>query len=500
MNGTIPQILKSAIIIPIYKSGSYGEPSNYRPVALTSHLTKVFEKVIRTAIIKHLEVNNLFNPGQHGFRSGRSCLTQLVDHYEFILSEVEQGNNVDVIYLDFAKAFDKVDFIVVLKKMSSLGITGNILRWISCFLKDRHQSVIVESHMSNKSKVLSGVPQGSVLGPIIFLLLIGDIDEDVKHSRVRSFADDTRVAKGISEATDVLRLQQDLNCIFKWAPNNNMAFNNTKFDLIRYGNDENLKSSSSYLNGDLKEIEEKTSLRDLGVMMDNDLGFKTHIQNAIAKGRNISSWILRTFRNRNRLCMLTLWKSLALPKIEYCSQLWHPYRKGDLQNIEMLQWSFIRKIKDCYVNDYWQALGALKLYSIQRRFERYRIIFVWKILEGLIPNLTEHPFEVVNSIRTGRKCKILTSLTRSKLGQIRTISIPVHGAQLFNKLPRSIRNARNCTVLEFKTKLDKYLSRIPDEPQLPGYTACRSADTNSLLDMIDVYRRRLVDSTRHLDA
>ena len=135
--GQIPRFLKTAHIIPIHKGGSRGIPKNYRPVALTSHLIKVFEKVVRKCIIEYMEKHKLFNLSQHGFRQGRSCLSQLIAHYDCILELLEKGGNVDVIYIDFAKAFDKVDFGITLQKLNSLGIKGKVGSWMHSFLTQR---------------------------------------------------------------------------------------------------------------------------------------------------------------------------------------------------------------------------------------------------------------------------------------------------------------------------------------------------------------------------
>ena len=157
----------------------------------------MFEKVIRKYMVQYLEENNLFNPNQHGFRQKRSCLSQLLAHYEEILCQLEDNLGIDVAYLDFSKAFDKVDFHILLKKIKSLGIGGKLGRWLYDFLSNRSQTVIVNGIKSKRIFVTSGVPQGSVLGPLLFLILIGDIDKDVQHSFVSSFADDTRAFKSV---------------------------------------------------------------------------------------------------------------------------------------------------------------------------------------------------------------------------------------------------------------------------------------------------------------
>ena len=139
-----------------------------------------------------MNANNLFNPSQHGFRTGRSCLSQLLEHVDTLINILQDDSNADVVYLDFAKAFDKVDFNIALNKINKLGINGKIYEWIKSFLTHRYQSVIVNGIKSDPQPMISGVPQGSVLGPLIFLILIGDIDKDIVKAIVKSFADDTR--------------------------------------------------------------------------------------------------------------------------------------------------------------------------------------------------------------------------------------------------------------------------------------------------------------------
>ena len=160
-----------------------------------------------------MDKHNLFNPSQHGFRCGRSCLSQLIAHYELILQLMEEGYDVDVIYLDFAKAFDKVDFDIILKKLRSLGIRHKLGRWIHTFITGRTQTVLVNGARSNPASVKSGVPQGSVLGPLLFLILIGDIDKDVASAFLSSFADDTRMGHGVNTYEDAELFQNDLKSV-----------------------------------------------------------------------------------------------------------------------------------------------------------------------------------------------------------------------------------------------------------------------------------------------
>ena len=480
--GHIPPALKQSMIVPQHKGDSRALPANYRPIALTSHLIKIFEKIVRSHLVTHLEKNNFFNPNQHGFRAGRSCLSQLLEHFDSVLSIVESGANADVIYLDYSKAFDKVDFSIVLDKLMDMGVNGKVYDWIESFLTDRVQFVTVNGFLSDHQPVISGVPQGSVLGPLIFLILLADIDKEVStDTLIKSYADDTRATRGVNSVSDTCLLQEDLNAIYAWSAIANMLLNDDKFEALRYGDNQQLKDNTTYTTPEGKPIVEKTTIKDLGVLMSDDCQFKQQIDNIITKAKSISSWILRTFKTRAQLPMLTLYKSLTLPILEYCSVLWCPLSVGDIQKLESIQYSFIRKITGTRNMDYWKCLKELKLYSLERRRERYRIIYTWKILEKLVPNINNgvksksHP-------RLGRKC-IIPTQTASKYSKIRDSSFSMHALKLFNALPREIRDITNVPLTQFKKALDSHLSNIPDEPQLPNYTMYRRANTNSITDM-----------------
>jgi len=466
----IPERLKFSIIAPLFKGGSKSDPANYRPVALTSHLIKIYEKTIRKKITTFMEECNSFNENQHGFRAGRSCLTQLLGHYDNIVNLLETGHNVDVVYLDFSKAFDKVDFNILLTKAKKLGIQGKLLEWIKEFLTNRNQSVIVNGKISSKRPVISGVPQGSVLGPLLFLILIGDIDKDIVDSTVTSFADDTRAKKGLTSEEDAVQLQNDLFRIYHWAIENNMNFNSLKFELLRYGRNQELKEKTCYVTPEWELIEEEHNVKDLGITLSGDCSFKKHINNIIESAKRMSSWILRTFDTRDKTPMLTLYKSLVRPLLEYSSPLWSPISKGDIQKLEEVQQSFIRKIRGVS-RDYHTALKQLNLYSLERRRQRYIAIQIWKILEGLSPNLNESGggIQLQHGIshRRGRECQIFNlARTPSHLQQTRKQTFKCVGAKLFNDLPIDIRNTTQTSVDNFKSKLDKYYRRSSDTPHL----------------------------------
>ena len=484
-NGYTPDACKSALIVPIHKGKSKALPKNYRPVALTSQICKIFEKVVRKYLVSFLEENGLLNQSQHGFRKGRSCLSQLLSHFDRITSLLESGKGVDVVYLDFAKAFDKVDLGITVRKLHQLGIRGQLGRWLLSFLTNRTQTVVVNGKKSRPQPVISGVPQGSVLGPILFLVLLGDIDSEVANSFLSSFADDTRVGMGINTAADVGLLQKDLYSIFKWSTESNMEFNSDKFELLSYNsNPSQPRPPQTYLSDRDEEIEVKQSLRDLGITMSDDAQFTKHIFEKITTVTKLIGWAMRVFKTRSVPAMLTIWKSLILCHIDYCSQLWSPFKTGEIQAVESLQKSFLNRIPTFHGLTYWEKLKAAKLYSLERRRERYSIIYTWRILEGTVPNLEATPVAARNHIRRGRECTvpIISNSAAPVTKKIRANSFAIRGPRLFNTLPQSIRDLSGCKVEAFKGELDKYLSSVPDEPLIPGMTGYRRVEGNSLLD------------------
>lgn len=492
-SSSIPNKLKEAFVIPIHKgNSSKNVAANYRPVSLTSNIIKTMERILRKHMIKHLENQGTLNDRQHGFREKRSCLSQLLTHFDETLNAIERGNNCDAIYLDFSKAFDKCDHGILKNKLKEAKISGRIGTWIGEFLRKRTQKVIVDNNESNEVEVESGVPQGSVLGPILFLILINDISSEVNQSKVSLFADDTRIFNDVNSPEAVEALQADLDSVYEWQEKNNMIFNATKFELIRYGPDDNLKNETVYFTPEMSNIiERKSYLRDLGVVMADDFTFRKHIDQIQSKVTKKAGWVLRNFKTRSSDFMKQIWKSLIQPHVDYCSILWFsPNNAGELAQIESLQRRFTRRIENVQDFNYWERLQYLRLYSQQRRLERYRIIYTWKCIEGLVPNCNIRTY---NSGRRGRLCAIppLVSSSSCRSKSIRENSFQINGPKLFNCLPVKVREISNCSVDTFKFNLDSILSVIPDEPRCDNLiprSVCiyTSKPSNSIIDQIRI--------------
>ena len=485
--GVIPPDLLLVLICPVHKGGSRADPSQYRPVALTSHIMKVFERVVRKALVIHLEVSDKLPGNQHGFREQRSTLTQLLSHWDEILDLLEQGQTVDVIYTDFAKAFDKCETNVLLHTLKDCGVKGRIGEWIAAFLDpaNRMQAVGVEGCLSDLKPVVSGVPQGTVLGPLLFLIHILGICSNIsEESSSSSFADDTRIWRGVSATSDCTSLQQDLQSVYDSADLINMVFNSKKFEWIRYHAGNNNPPEFTYQAPDSTDISQKSELRDLGVTMSTDLTFNLQVEKVVRTASQMVGWGMRTFRGRGKHLLLVLLKSLVQPHLDYCSQLWSPSKQSCINKIEQVQRSLVKQIRDPGIAglSYWEKLHHLRLYSQERRRERYQILFIWKISQGLVSGY-QIPFS--HNSRTGRwavPASLPSSSAPSTVRAAKENSLRVKGCQLFNLLPTVLRNADHGDILMFKNNLDHYLSSVPDQPTISGLS--RAAKTNSLLHQI----------------
>ena len=232
--GFISPQFKNQIIVPLHKKGSKDSAANYRPVCPTPHSIKICERAVASKILHHFYKNNLLCKNQHGFLPHRNCLTQLLGHINVVLENFLLNKDTDAIYLDYAKAFDKVDHEILIHKLYCYGIRGKLLNWIKAFLSNRLQCVSVNGVHSYQSEVRSGVPQGTVLGPLLFLIYINDINCCIKNSLISSFADDTRIKKSISAMTDVSLLQDDLNNTLEWSTQNNMLLHEQKFEYLNH--------------------------------------------------------------------------------------------------------------------------------------------------------------------------------------------------------------------------------------------------------------------------
>ena len=308
--GKIPFLWKTAHVTALHKKGPKNDASNYRPISLTSILCKIYEKFIRNHLIEH--VARYISPQQHGFVSAKSCLSNLLESMDIINDMISQGEDVDVFYLDFQKAFDTVPHSRLITKLQNYGITGKTLDVIADFLSGRSFTVRVGNSHSKYHDVTSGVPQGSVLGPLLFVLYVNDLPEGIRSS-ISLFADDVKM---YAPASSVIDTQMDIDRLHQWQLLWLLKFNTTdgKCKVMHAGI--NNPHNNYYLDGIL--LPTVDSEKDLGVYVNSKLDWSDHIAASIKKANACISWISRTMITRDASVMINLYKSLVRPHLEYC--------------------------------------------------------------------------------------------------------------------------------------------------------------------------------------
>ena len=482
--GFVDSFYKTSIISPVHKKDSRALPENYRPISLTSHIIKIFERVVRKKLVQHLEVNGLICKHQHGFRSKHSCLTQLLHHFDDVFHALANNSDFDSIYLDYAKAFDKVDHRLLIQKLHRYGFSEKIIKWIESFLSNRTQTVVVDGFKSIIAFIVSGVPQGTVLGPVLFLIFINDMDNCILHSIARFFADDTRASKAIDSASDVNKLQEDVDAIIKWSEQNNMKLHKDKFQFISHSYEKNntlkilpfFPEVCSYRTSETSVLLPVNQVTDLGILVSEDLSWSPHISEIALKARLKAGWVLSVFRTRLPDIMLMLFKSMVRSLGEYCCPLWNPVKVGDIQELESVQKTFTAKIAGLKELNYWERLDKLNLMSLQRRRERFVIMHMFKILNEQISN--DLGIQFVRRPRLGNLAKI-PPVNKHSTAANRTLyenSFAVRGPKLWNAIPYKLNTITDINT--FKKKLTKFMLMVPDTPPVKGYSPQNS---NSLL-------------------
>ena len=349
---------------------------------------------------------------------------------------------------DFSKAFDSVPHQRLLKKMESLGITGNTLTWVKAFLSDRQQCVRVEDKLSIWINVISGIPQGSVLGPILFVIFINDMP-DMVESMCQLFADDAKIFRNVhirDEASN-LKLQKDLDNLYQWSQKWQLPFNTSKCKVLHLGH--NNPCHQYKMNGQkLQMIEEE---KDLGVVIDNELKFHNHTSTVVKKANSKLGLIKKSFACLDESILPTLYTSLVRPHLEYGNSIWGPHYKVDSIAVEKVQRRATKLVKSIKNLSYEERLQRLNLPSLQHRRRRGDMIFAYKLFTGQMGLNKEDFFTFSTSAVRGHQYRVIKGKA-TKLCRINTFSNRI--IDEWNSLPKEIVAATSTNA--FKSALDKY--------------------------------------------
>ncbi|MBY0580626.1 MAG: reverse transcriptase family protein [Rickettsiales bacterium] len=451
----LPELWKLANITPIFKKGNTNIASNYRPISLTSIPCKVLESLIRDEIMDYLINNSLLNENQHGFRKNKSCTTNLLETLDIITDALENGHTVDMLYLDFEKAFDKVPHSRLITKLKSYGIVRNYLGWIENFLTNRKQRVVLGDTVSDWLPVISGVPQGSVLGPLLFLIFINDLPDQVKNP-IKLYADDSKIINIIKNPNDSINLQNDINNIMAWSSIWLTKFNYEKCKVMHIGKK---NPNATFIMTDIDcnynyTLCNTKAERDLGIMVQSDLKWHSQVDSVTSKANGMLGTIKRSFKYLDVNIVKMLYTAFIRPHLEFAVQAWSPFLKQDIDKIEKIQKRATKLAPTIRKLSYEARLNIMQLTSLEERRLRGDLIQQYKIQHGhdkinWVANDCENALEEGPCLRQ-HKFKMRKPFSRNTF---RYHFFQNRVANAWNSLPSEIIEATS--INNFKNKLDR---------------------------------------------
>ena len=382
-----PKIWKRATVIPLHKKDSKNLTNNYRPVSLISIVARVFERVVFKHIYNHLHDNFLLSPNQSGFLPGRSSVTQLLEICDIMCKALDKGTEIRVIFLDISKTFDKVWHEGIVRKLRAFGISGGLLDWFEDYLKDRKQRVAVNGSLSSWGDVLAGVPQGSVLGPLLFLIYINDMTSVIEFSQIRLFADDTCLFLEIDNREDnANKINSDLAKVNEWSRDWLLTFAASKTKSLLVSNKlDRDHVPPAMLNDTL--IEDVESFDYLGLRLSYNLRWHHHIEKVVAKAQKALTPLIKLKNKLDRRTLEDLYMSFVRPVLEYASPVWAGTYDSDFDSMERV---IVRAMRiatggtwNCSVTELYTETGWL---SIKKRAENASLLQLSKIRFGMAPD------------------------------------------------------------------------------------------------------------------
>ncbi|CAH8638661.1 unnamed protein product [Dicrocoelium dendriticum] len=437
---------KQGVITPIDKGGDRTNPSNYRPIALLPTASKVMESIIDDFLRCHSESLSLIAPEQHGFRRAHSCTTNLLAALDSWTAEADNHTPTDVVYVDFSKAFDRVNHALLLSKLPSLGIDQQTICWLSTYLSGRTYRVRVNGALSSALAATTGVPQGSILGPLLFNLFINDLPSCIS-SHILLYADDAKIWRPIRRPSDQALLQTDIDAAYSWASKNSLPFNIDKCKVMHIGQG----VANPYNIGGV-HLKATSQERDLGTIISADLSPSANVATLARKASVRLALLGRALGSFPRETFVRLYSTLVRPLLEYNILVQPPYLKKDEAMLETVQRRATKRVDGLSHFLYEEHLAALNLFPLKYRRLRGDLILAHSVLTN-----NRHPNAglLVRARTDHLRGHSLKLMTRSSRLLCRRNSFSVRIAFAWNALPEVVVSAPNTEA--YQQRLDAWL-------------------------------------------
>lgn len=459
-NGFFPNELKIAKVCPIYKNGPKNILSNYRPISILPSISKIYEKAMQVRLTKYLISRNILSKNQYGFREKHSPYMALLDMCDNVTKNMDAGNFSLAIFIDLQKAFDSLDHKLLLNKLAHYGIRGVALEWFSSYLSQRKQYVSYENSLSDMELVKWGIPQGSILGPLLFIIFINDISNTTKLLHFILFADDTNIfctGDSIDKVYEIAN--RELPKLEVWFHTNKLTLNLKKTTYILFGKKlKNKCSHKLFLNG--QEIKRQKSTKFLGVHIDENLDWKSHIANLVSKVSKSIGILYRVRNVLNHCTLKMLYLSLIQPYLLYCIVIWGSAYANALNPLIVLQKRAIRVIN--YASFAAHSTPLFKkcnLLALSEIYSRETSIYVYKCLNNLLPVdiLGYIEYNTVYSLHNTRLRDQLLLVVPMNRTVKRDKFVSFIGPTVWNALPLGIRLCSSLAI--FKCRTMEFYSR-----------------------------------------